>query len=249
MNDQWTDKLSEYLDGELDAEESRALEEHLEGCESCRGVLSELKLVLRRAHALPDQAPRPELWDAIVTAIEEHPVEIPEPRRTKRPVRRAEGARRTVSLPIPQLVAACLAVMVLSAAIGWFARPTGGGGVLQPEAGGEFLAEESSSSAVEMEPMNDDLWRESGNEVAAVRWEEAVRDQEVVYRQMVSQIDTTTVRVLEKNLGLLDRSIDEIREARDEDPENPLWSNRLADNLRRKLRLLRWASSISTRET
>jgi hypothetical protein len=66
---------------------------------------------------------------------------------------------------------------------------------------------------------------------------------------MKSQIDTTTVRVLEKNLGLLDQSIDEIREARDEDPENPLWNNRLADSLRRKLRLLRWASSISTRET
>lgn len=251
MNDQWTDRLSEFLDGDLDAEETRALEEHLESCESCRGVLHELEQVMQRAHALPDQVPSEDLWEAIAARIEERPVEIPEPRRATRTARPAStpARRRTVSLPVPQLIAACLAVMVVSAAIGWFARPTEAPLSMQSEVGESLLAQDGDGSAVEMEPIDDGLWRESGNEVAAVRWEEAVQDQEAVYRQMRSQIDTTTVRVLEKNLGLLDRSIDEIREARDEDPENPLWNNRLADNLRRKLRLLRWASSISTRET
>jgi len=251
MNDQWTDRLSEYLDDELDVDERRLLEAHLVDCESCRGTLSELRQVLGKARALPDHMPSEELWSAIVAQIEDHPVDVPEPRRAARSVRSAgnsSSSRRAVNLPLPQLIAACLVVMVVSAAIGWYAHPAGDD-ALKPVRDGVILSQEESTPGVKMRPVNDDLWRESGNEVAAVRWEEAVRDQEYVYRQMKSQIDTTTVRVLEKNLGLLDQSIDEIREARDQDPENPLWSNRLADGLRRKLRLLRWASSISTRET
>lgn len=250
MNDQWSDRLSEYLDDELDVDDRRLLEEHLVDCESCRGTLSELRQVLGKARALPDHTPSEELWRAIVAQIEDHPVEVPAPRREARTVRGAskQHMNRGVNLPLPQLIAACLVVMVVSAAIGWYARPVGDDS-LKPIRDGVILAQDRGTPGVKMQPVDDDLWRESGNELAAVRWEEAVRDQEFVYRQMKSQIDTTTVRVLEKNLGLLDQSIDEIREARDQDPENPLWNNRLADGLRRKLRLLRWASSISTRET
>jgi negative regulator of sigma E activity len=250
MNDQWTDRLSDYIDGELAGDELHAIEEHLEGCESCRGILAELRRVIARADALPDHAPSEDLWTAIAARIEEQPVEIPAPRRAPRTVMRSgeSAGRRTVVLPVPQLIAACLVVMVISAAAGWSLRPSGGDDT-RPVQDGVIVAQPEQSTRVAIRPMDDGLWQESGNELAAVRWEEAVRDQELVYRQMKSQIDTTTVRVLEKNLGLLDQSIDEIREARDEDPENPLWNNRLADSLRRKLRLLRWASSISTRET
>ena len=250
MHDQWTDRLSEYLDDELVGEELRAMEEHLEGCDSCRGILGELRQVIARADALPDHAPSEDLWTAIIARIENEPLEIPAPRRAARPVLPSGRgpARRAVVLPLRQLIAACLAVMVISAAAGWWLRPGGDDGI-KPIRDGVIVAQEESTPGVVMQPMDDDVWRESGNELAAVRWEEAVRDQEYVYRQMKSQIDTTTVLVLEKNLGLLDQSIDEIREARDQDPENPLWNNRLADSLRRKLRLLRWASSISTRET
>lgn len=248
MNDRWTDRLSEYIDGELDAEQTRALEEHLESCGSCRGILHELRQVVQRAHAVEDFEPDEELWEAIAARIEERTIEVPEPRRAPRGPRSTRSAR-TVRLEVPQLVAAGLALMILSGALGWFARPRDESGALGPGADSPARVAEHNGSAVEFEPVDDGLWRESGTELAAVRWEEAVESQEAVYRQMRSQIDTTTVRVLEKNLGLLDRSIEEIKEARQEDPGNPLWNNRLADSLKRKLRLLRWASSISTRET
>ena len=42
MHEEWTDKLSEYLDDELPAGERAALERHLAGCASCLAVLNDL---------------------------------------------------------------------------------------------------------------------------------------------------------------------------------------------------------------
>ncbi|PYP99161.1 MAG: hypothetical protein DMD34_00150, partial [Gemmatimonadetes bacterium] len=39
MKDQWTDRLSEYLDGELAGSERTALEAHLASCGNCRATL------------------------------------------------------------------------------------------------------------------------------------------------------------------------------------------------------------------
>ena len=52
MHEEWTDKLSEYLDDELPAGERAALERHLAGCASCTAVLNDLKTVVARAASL-----------------------------------------------------------------------------------------------------------------------------------------------------------------------------------------------------
>jgi len=57
MTDQWTDRLSEYLDGELLTGERTALEQHLLGCADCRATLAELRRVVARAQALDDTPP------------------------------------------------------------------------------------------------------------------------------------------------------------------------------------------------
>jgi len=53
MSDPWADRLSEYVDGDLPAEEARALERHLSDCEACRIALAELKTVLLRLSSDP----------------------------------------------------------------------------------------------------------------------------------------------------------------------------------------------------
>ena len=52
MHEEWTDKLSDYLDGELSEAESRAVESHLRECAHCAGVLNDLKRVVARAQAI-----------------------------------------------------------------------------------------------------------------------------------------------------------------------------------------------------
>ncbi len=48
MHEEWTDRLSDYLDGELSAEECRDVEAHLRECAHCSDVLNELKRLTPR---------------------------------------------------------------------------------------------------------------------------------------------------------------------------------------------------------
>src|SRR5207247_851278 len=65
MNDTWTERLSEYIDGALPEAERAALEAHLAGCAACATTLDELRRVVARARALDDRSPATDLWPAI----------------------------------------------------------------------------------------------------------------------------------------------------------------------------------------
>ncbi len=75
--ERWTDKLDLYVDGELPADEARALDEHLRGCASCaaeglRDVQQKRAVQAAGQRFMPDPAfrariqsiaaPRPTLW-------------------------------------------------------------------------------------------------------------------------------------------------------------------------------------------
>ena len=97
MHDQWTDRLSEYLDDELAPGERLQLDQHLLDCARCRQVLDELTAVASEARTLEDSAPEHDLWPAIATAL---PHQKP-------------GAWR-VSLSFPQAIAASVLLMIVS---------------------------------------------------------------------------------------------------------------------------------------
>ena len=72
MSDGWSDRLSEYLDGELSPAEAGKLELHLRDCAACRQDLAELKAVVARLAAdpvLPADQPTDGEWQAIGRAI------------------------------------------------------------------------------------------------------------------------------------------------------------------------------------
>jgi anti-sigma factor RsiW len=104
-----TDRLSEYADDELSAAERTTVERHLSGCAECRQVLAELRDVSARARGLIDTPPAADLWPGVAAAVAQ------QPRGRARPARR-------VSFTLPQLVAASLALMLLSGGMVWMAR-------------------------------------------------------------------------------------------------------------------------------
>ena len=93
MSDRWTDRLSEYLDGELSLPERVALEAHLAECAQCTTVLGELRAVVARARRLPHTAPATDLWPGIAARI-------------------GSPRFRRFALSFPQLIAASLVLLL-----------------------------------------------------------------------------------------------------------------------------------------
>ena len=71
----WTDRLSDYLDGDLLPAERASLEAHLGTCAECAHVLEELRAVVSRTRGLRDVAPQKNLWSDIERAIASLPQE------------------------------------------------------------------------------------------------------------------------------------------------------------------------------
>jgi len=218
MSDPWAARLSDYLDGDLSDAERRALERHLNACPTCTAALDELARVVERARELPGQPPAADLWPGIAARIG--------PGAPPLPVAPA-GKRRRWSFSFPELAAACLAAAVVS-----------GGGVW-------FLASRSPGSPIPTQPVAVSPLPSLAQPAAAERkYDAAVADLERVVEQGRGTLDTTTVRVIERNLALIDRAITDARRALAADPGNTYLNAHLARTMRRKIDLLRQAATI-----
>jgi len=216
--DAFTSRLSDYLDDEdLSSAERAEIEAHLAGCAECRATLEELREVVERAAALTDSAPQADLWSGIHGRLGSRDVlSFPAP------------AVRRVSFTIPQLVAAGLALMVLSGSMVWMMRAGQGRADIPPMAAAE-----------DARPMN------VSNTDAG--YEEAIADLERALEAGRDRLDPQTIRVIEANLMAIDRMIAQSREALAADASNSFLNMHLADARRRKLELLRNATALANK--
>ena len=214
MNDNWTNRLSEYIDGELDATEREALEAHLATCGHCYAILGDLRQVVARAKTLQDTAPATNLWTGIAREI----------RREQAPARRDRLGRRRFSLTVGQLLAASIALMLISGSGAWLAlRP-------QPVAdGGRLGNREALARQVD--------W--------TGRTDEAIADLQTALAQNEKRLDTATVRIVRQNLAIIDRAIADARIAVQNDPGNAYLNLHLATTMRRKVELLRRVNDMA----
>jgi hypothetical protein len=220
MSDPWAARLSDYLDGDLSDSERAALKRHLDACPNCSAALDELTRVVERARELPGRPPAADLWPGIAARIGPGAPPLP-----VAPVRKL----RRWSFSFPELVAACLAAAVVS-----------GGGVW-------FLASRSPGSPIPAEPVAVSPLPSLAQPAAAEqKYDAAVADLERVLEQGRGTLDTTTVRVIERNLALIDRAITDARRALAADPGNAYLNAHLARTMRRKIDLLRQAATIVT---
>jgi anti-sigma factor ChrR (cupin superfamily) len=109
-HDVLNERLSEYLDNELDAAARAEVEAHLAECGECRADLEALAAVVARAGTLTDAPPAADLWSGIESRI------------APPPVLRPTFARRRFAFTMPQLIAASLALMIASGGMVWLAR-------------------------------------------------------------------------------------------------------------------------------
>ena len=223
-HDTYIDRLSDYLDEELDVREQADVEAHLAGCAECRHVLNELRGVAARAAALVDTAPAGDLWAGVASRIGADDA------RVSRLV-----PRRRFSFTLPQLAAAGIALMVLSGGMVWLART-------DPRLDFPGVSGTTSTTAADA-PIVDVA-------VAPVmlkdsQFEGAVEDLQRVLEQGRSRLDPETIRVLEQNLATIDAAIEQSRLALQKDPANTFLNNHLASARQRKLALLRRATALT----
>jgi hypothetical protein len=228
MSDIWTERLSEYIDGTLPEGDRAALEAHLAACSACATTLEELRRVVTRARALDDRPPAADLWPGIAAAIGvssgPHRVVSLEQRRE----------RRRVSFTVPQLVAASVALALLSGAAGWLLVRERNAGPTSTEATGT--------------PATTPLMTVAGTYETNPRYAAAVAELERALKLRRGGLDTTTVRVIEKNLAIIDRAIRSARSALAADPGNSYLNLHLAEQMRRKVELLQRATALASAE-
>jgi len=224
MTDIWTDRLSEYLDGELSAKERTELEDHLRHCVTCGAALADLKRIVRRARALDDRQPERDLWPGIAARIG-----VPAAAATDAgEIRLAGRTPRRWTFSLPQLAAAGIALMALSGAAAWLLHPAGTAVVVTRQSSPPVVVPVAAGPA----------------RPAERSYDVAVAELQQVLTQNRGRLDTTTVRVIEQNLATIDRAIAQAQRAVAADSANIYLNSHLAETMRRKLELLRQAAAL-----
>ncbi|HTD70222.1 MAG TPA: zf-HC2 domain-containing protein [Gemmatimonadales bacterium] len=220
MKDQWTDRLSEYLDGELTPPERTTLEAHLASCAGCRMTLDELRRVVTNARALDDRPPTVDLWPAVAARI-----------GLSARVRARPVVRR-FSFTVPQLAAASVVLALLSGGGTWL---IGRRGIVPTP---PVLVTERAPALLNASAYPGDA-----------RFAAQVADLERAVARGRGRLDTATVRVIDRNLRIIDRAIRSAQSALAADPANSYLNLHLAQEMRRKLELLRQAATLAGART
>jgi hypothetical protein len=222
-----TERLSEYLDGGLDAAARAAVERHLDRCAECAGIVAELRAVVTEAGRLPEVPPARDLWPGIRGRLAPRPSRssVSAGKRTAGSSVISIWSGRRVMVTVPQLVAAGLAVAVLSAGGVWAAL-TGEGARGGPAS--EHAAAPATGPAVAL----------------LASYEPAMSELETEYERRRGDLDPETIQVVERNLAIIDAAIREASHALAADPASGFLHTRLADAMRMRMGVLRQASSI-----
>jgi len=218
MSDKWTDRLSEYLDAELDQRERVELEAHLGTCPECSATLEELRRVVARAQTVADQPPAADLWPGIAERIGLASDDLSVRRRSRR-----------FSFNVPQLIAASIALIALSGGTVWLTLSrqvvTPGIATLQgadPRITQAFIG-------------------------AAASTDQAVKELRTALEagQRTGRLSPRTVAKLQYSLAVIDSSIAQAQRALAQDPQSAYLNLHLADTMRRKIEFLRQANRVA----
>jgi hypothetical protein len=228
MSDQWTDRLSAYIDEELDDGERQRLEAHLAGCDECRATVTDLREIVARAASLEAAPPTHDLWPGIRERIGGGARVLPIAGATQ-----AERAGRRFALSLPQLAAAAAIVAFLSGGSVWLALRSAA-----PEPEAFAVAPLDSGTA----PAATDAHFTSGYAFTIRQLERELADAR-------AQLDPGTVAVIEHNLDVIDAAIAEARRALAEDPANPYLNRHLDNTLMKKIEVLRRVTTIGRGRT
>jgi anti-sigma factor RsiW len=223
MTDTWTDRLSEYVDGDLDAATRSELERHLAACADCRATVDELQRVVARAKRVPYREPSSDLWAPIAATIE----------RSRVATLPTAPRRKLTTRSIVRLAVAASIVTQIAGGLGWYIASR-----RAAERSPVAMTPDSASAQVAAS-----VPAASGLAVASYR--DAAADLERVLEAGRATLRPETMRIIEENLRTIDVAIAQADSALRRDPGSEYLNQYLATTMQRKLKLLRRAVEIT----
>ena len=196
--------------------------------ESDHQPLGEDDILAQAITGLPEQLPSRDLWAGIAAQIQSAPVSA-----AGRSTPSTSTASR-LSFTWPQLAMAATLLMAVTSGLTWIVAHPPASAVKEPVIQAYGVADDDNGGRIQQANFAD------------AQYNAAVTDLEKVLREGRDRLDPRTVQIIERNLKAIDDAITEARTALDNDPSNPYLNSHLADARRRKLDLLRHATSLAS---
>ncbi len=214
MTEHLDERLSAYLDGELDDAARIEADAHLAECAACREDLESLRRLVRRAKALDDRPPEMDLWSGIARQLSTPDTSDVVPIGSR---------RRRFTFTAPQLAAAAVALMALSAGVASLA-------VKRAAAPAPFAVPAPRTAIVRASTG-------SPADQTVASYDSAIGGMQALVASR--RLDTATARVVRQSLAVIDSAILQARNALARDPNNMYLNGQLQRTLDRKLDVLR----------
>jgi len=241
------DRLMDFLEGDVDGATGAALEAHARACAACGPLLADLRRLSADASHLPALTPPRDLWSGIAARIDTQVVALAE----RRPFWKSP---RVLSLAVA-------AAVVFAAALGYEMAKRGVAGPAAAAAPAQRTAalpsptaDTALPTAAATAPVRAPA--PTAAMLAANRAADATPaaveksyDAEIAGLRMIvnsrrSHLDSTTVAVIEKNLGVIDSAIAQCKVALAKDPASRFLMQSLSQSLDTKVQLLRIAAAL-----
>jgi hypothetical protein len=259
--------LPDYLEGTLGDSLRAPVEMHLRECVRCAGLVRDLENMQRDASALPDLVPARDLWEGIEARIAAPVIPL-----AARPERRRSFAPAWMGIAAAALIVttAGITYTLTERSLPPRQDPPAAQGQIpgQTQRIDSGFGPQSSQNAVAVSPsrieggnsnnasqVGDAAPRRANPASLASQSQNPSGQPEVVYgkeiaalqqimSQRKTQLDSSTVVIIERNLRIIDAAIEQSRAALAKDPASLLLSEQLTHALDKKVELLRTAALL-----
>ena len=270
--DRFADVLADYLERDVDETTRTSVEAHAQSCANCGPLLADIRALRVEAENLPELAPSRDLWKGIAERIETPVVALnAAPVSTWDSGKRRRGAAwlglaaaglvavtATVTYELTARTHTAMPVQVAAVPTNSSASPSGahiGAPSTRATPGGEAVSDPRNNSVAAPDvakPEAPATTQPSASLAASHTSIEQTYDGEIarlraVVRQRRSQMDSTTIVVLEHNLKVIDDAIDQCKKALGKDPNSRFLMESLNDALDSKVQLLRTAATLPSK--
>jgi len=252
--------LPDYLEGTLDESMRASVEAHLRECVRCAGLVRDLENIQKEAAALPDLVPSHDLWEGIEARIAAPVIPL-----AARPERQKRYVPAWMGIAAAALVVSTAGITYTITSRSMTGRQAqsvaiGTTGETQPPL--DTGTPQQSPDAATTAPVNSGSGNLPGakgssaqrggvqaNLVSQPANSDAVYGKEIemlqrIVSQRKTQLDPSTVAIIEKNLQIIDNAIAQSRAALAKDPASMLLSGQLTRALDKKVELLRTAALL-----